>query len=121
LSELSPSSTSPPTPSPLPALLSEPHYVKSVPIESLGAKLAPRHHLARPLTIGWPELAGEPSAGGEVDRSPVLVGWAERLQSTGPFQLGGLSALWTEPDCTVLFIIFHPDFSNLFNSNSNLV
>jgi hypothetical protein len=87
----------------------------------VGAKLAPRHHLARPLTIGWPELAGEPSAGGEVDRSPVLVGWAERLQSTGPFQLGGLSALWTEPDCTVLFIIFHPDFSNLFNSNSNLV
>jgi hypothetical protein len=36
----------------------------------------------------------------------------------GPFPLGGPSALWTEPGCTVLFIIFH---LIQFNSNSNLV
>jgi hypothetical protein len=37
--------------------LGEPLYVKLVPIKSLGASLAPRHHLARPLTAGWPDSA----------------------------------------------------------------
>jgi hypothetical protein len=32
--------------------LGEPLYVKLVPIESLGARLSPRHHLARPLATG---------------------------------------------------------------------
>jgi hypothetical protein len=39
--------------------------------------------------------------------SPVSVSWAERPWWAGLLQLGGLSALWTEPGCTVLFIIFH--------------
>jgi hypothetical protein len=57
----------PPSSSPSVGHLVEPLYVKPVPIESLGARLAPLHHLARPLATGWPESAGEPSAGGEGD------------------------------------------------------
>jgi hypothetical protein len=54
-------------------------------------------------------------------KSPVLVCWAERLRWAKPFPLGGSRALCIEPGCTVLFIIFHPIYSNQFNSNSNLV
>jgi hypothetical protein len=106
----------PPSSSPSVGHLSEPLYVKQVPIESLVARLASQHHLARPLVAGWLESVDELSTGGEGDRSPVLVCWAERLQWVEPFLLGGLSALWTELGCTMLFIIFHPIYSNQFNS-----
>jgi hypothetical protein len=79
------SSVPPMTASPLPfsspsiCHLGVPLYVNPVPIKTLGAGLAPRHHLIRPLAAGWPKSADEPSAGGEGDRSPVLLCWAKRL------------------------------------------
>jgi hypothetical protein len=49
-----PTTTASPLPSSSPSVgrLGEPLYVKLVPIESLGARLAPRHYLTRPLTAG---------------------------------------------------------------------
>jgi hypothetical protein len=92
LSSAPPTTASPsPSSSPLVGRLGEPLYVKPVPIESLGARLAPRHHLAWPLTTGWSEPAGEtaPAKGGipcflrpQAERpsgagpSPNRLGWA---------------------------------------------
>jgi hypothetical protein len=61
----------------------EPLSTQSVPIESLGAGLAPQQNRPRPLTVSQPESAGEPPASKGEEASPILalrpkgfVGWA---------------------------------------------
>jgi hypothetical protein len=72
--------------------LGEPLYVKLVPIKSLGARLAPWHHLAWPLAAGWSDLVGGAAPMKGRNRSPVSA--------------HGLKGY---------------NYSNQFNSNSNLV
>jgi hypothetical protein len=106
--------------SPLTSCTDEPLSSEPPPINSLWTKLPPQLLLLCQLTVGWPESASGTASvkGGGI---PVLVDWAERLWSAGLLQLVGPAALWVEPSCTVPFIIFHPNYSNQFNSNSNLV
>jgi hypothetical protein len=54
LSSAPPTTATPPlSSSPSLGRLGEPLSTKSVPIESLGSRLAPRHHLVRPLAANW--------------------------------------------------------------------
>jgi hypothetical protein len=66
----------------------------------------------RPVRIGRRSRADE--TGGEGIKSCVSVYWAKRLPWDRPFPLGGPRALWIQPGCTLLFIIFHPIYSNQF-------
>jgi hypothetical protein len=72
LSSASPTTASPPlSSSPSVGRLGKLVYIKTISIESLGARLAPRHHLARPLVAGWSDSVNgaAPVKGG--NRSPV--------------------------------------------------
>jgi hypothetical protein len=85
----------------------------------------PDHHPWVPLGPGFlpvTTFSGESSLAGRNPpvephqrrggiKSPISVYWA------GSFLLGGLRALWIEPGCKVMFIIFHPIYSNQFNSS----
>jgi hypothetical protein len=72
LSSASPMTSSPPlSSSPSVGRLGKPIYIKTISIKSLGARLAPRHHLVRPLAAGWSDSVNgaAPMKGG--NRSPV--------------------------------------------------
>jgi hypothetical protein len=71
--------------SPLVGRLGEPFYIKPVPNESLGARLALRHNLARPLGTDWSDSTGEAALVKGGNRSFVSARGSKASSGPGHF------------------------------------
>jgi hypothetical protein len=80
-----PTASSPLSSSPLVGHLSEPLYVKPVPIESLGGRLAPRHHHVQPLAASWPNSAGGAASVKAGNRFPISAHGLKGSMGPGRF------------------------------------